>query len=70
MTRSILIFINTKNMLYTIFVQAYLQNIDTYNNFKQEYNNYKATLRKGIRAAKRTSYLRLLTLHKMILKKS
>ena len=41
-------------MLYKIFIQADSQNVDTYNNFKQEYINYKATLRKSIRAAKRS----------------
>ena len=51
-------------MLYKIFIQADSQNVDTYNNFKLEYINYKATLRKSIRAAKRMYYLRLFTLHK------
>ena len=62
MTRGILNSINTKNMLYKIFIQADSQNVDrpTYNNFKQEYINYKATLRKSIGAAKRMYYLRLL----------
>ena len=46
MTRGILNSINTKNMLYKIFIQADSQNVDTYNNFKLEYINYKATLRK------------------------
>ena len=64
MTRGILNFINTKNMLYKIFIQADSQNIDTYNNFKQEYINYKATVRISIHAAKRMYYLRLFTLHK------
>ena len=53
MTRGILNSINTKNMLYTIFIQADSQNVETYNNFKQGYINYKVTLRKSIRAAKR-----------------
>ena len=46
MTRGILNSINTKNMLCIIFIQADWQNIDTYNNFRQEYINYKATLGK------------------------
>ena len=53
MTRGILNSINTKNVLYKIFIQADSQNEDIYNNFKQEYINYKATLRKSIWAAKR-----------------
>ena len=32
--------------VFKIFIQADSQNVDTYNNFKQEYINYKATLRK------------------------
>ena len=56
-------------MLYIIFIQADSQNVDTYNNFKQEYINYKATLRKIIPAAKRMYYLRLFTLHKNDIKK-
>ena len=47
-----------------MFIQADSQNIDTYNNFKQEYINYKATVRISIHAAKRMYYLRLFTLHK------
>ena len=43
MTRGILNSINTKNMLYKIFIQADSQNVDI---FKQEYINYKATLGK------------------------
>ena len=70
MTRGILNSINTKNMLYKIFIQADSQNIDTYNNFKLEYINYKATLRKSIRAAKRMYYLRLFTLHKNDIQKT
>ena len=69
-TRGILNSINTKNMLYKIFIQAESQNVDTYNNFKQEYINYKATLKKSIRAAKRMYYLRLFTLHKNDTKKT
>ena len=61
MTRGILNSINTKNMLYKIFIQADSQNVDTYNNFKQEYINYKATLRKGICDAKCIYYLTLHT---------
>ena len=69
-TRGILNSINTKNMLYKIFIQADSQNVDTYNNFKLEYINYKATLRKSIRVAKRMYYLRLFTLHKNNIQKS
>ena len=69
MTRVIPNSINTRNMLYKIFIHADLQNIDTYNHFKQEYINYKATIRKRIRATKHMYYLRLFTLYKMILKK-
>ena len=69
MTRSILNSINTKNMLYKIIIQADSQNVDTYNNFKQECINHKATLRKSIRASKRMYYLRLFTLHKNYIKK-
>ena len=36
MTRGILNSINTKNMLYKIFIQADSQNVDTYNNLKLE----------------------------------
>ena len=61
--------INTKNMLYKIFIQADSQNVDTYNNFMLEYINYKATLRKSIRAAKRMYYLDCSHFTKMILKK-
>ena len=71
--RYILNSINTKNMLYKIFIQADLQNEDTYNNFKQEYINYKATLRKSICAAKlqhSQMYLRLFTLHKNDIQKT
>ena len=70
MTRGILNSINSINILYKIFVQADSQNEDTYNNFKQEYINYKATLRKSIRAAKRMYYLRLFTLHKNDIQKT
>ena len=70
MTRGILNSINTKNMLYKIFIQGDSQNVDTYNNFKLEYINYKATLRKSIRAAKRMYYFRLFTLHKNDIKKT
>ena len=71
MIRGILNSINTKNMLYKIFIQADSQNVDTYNNnFKLEYINYKATLRKSIRAAKRMYYLRLFTPHKNDIKKN
>ena len=69
MTRGIVNSINTKNLLYQMFIQADSQNVDTYINFKQEYINYKATLRKSIRAAKRMNYLRLFTLHKNYIKK-
>ena len=57
-------------MLYTIFIQADSQNVDTYNNFKQEYINYKVTLRKRVCAAKRMYYLRLFTLHKHDIQKT
>ena len=70
MTRGILNSINTNNMLYKIFIQADSQNVDTYNNFKQKYINYKATLRKSIRAAKRMHYLKLFTLHRNDIKKT
>ena len=70
MTRGILNSIHTRNMLYKIFIQADSQNEDTYNNFKLEYINYKATLRKSICAAKRMYYLRLFTLHKNNIKKN
>ena len=48
MTRGILNSINTKTILYKSFIQAYSRNVDTYmyNNFKQEYINYKTTLTK------------------------
>ena len=68
MARGMLNSINNKHMLYKIFIQADSQNIDTCNNFKQKClkseSNYKATLRKPIRAAKCMYYLRLFTLHK------
>ena len=70
MTRGILNSINTKNMLYKIFIQADSQNVDTYYNFKQKYIHYKATLKKSIRAAKSIFHLRLFTLHKNDIKKT
>ena len=68
MTRGILNSINTKNMIYKIFIQADSHNVDTYNNFKLEYINYKATLSKNYSCCQ-TYYLRLFTLHKNDIKK-
>ena len=70
MTRGILMSINTKNMLYKIFIQDDSQNVYTNTNFNQVYINYKATLRESIRAAKRMYYLRLFTLYKNDSKKT
>ena len=58
MTNNILNSINMKNKLYKRFIQCDIQNDILYNNSKNEYRAYRATLRKNIREAKRVYFIR------------
>ena len=53
MTDGILKSINTKDILYKILIQTKADNGEIFNNLKDEFKVYRATLRRSIREAKR-----------------
>ena len=58
MTNGLLTSINTKDNLYKILMQTDTTNVELFNILKEEFKVYRATLRKGIREAKRMYYRR------------
>ena len=69
-TNAILKSINTKDKLYKRLIQADMGNTILYNTLKEEFNIYRATLRKSIREAKRAYYIRTFNTFKYDIKKT
>ena len=70
MTNGLLTSINTKDNLYKILMQTDTTNVELFNILKEEFKVYRATLRKGIREAKRMYYRRTFHLYKNNVKKT
>ena len=68
MSNEILKFINTKDILYTIMVQASAMNHDVYDTLKTNFNTYKNILRQNIRETKKLYYNNTFLLYKYIYK--
>ena len=70
MTNAILKSINTKDILYKILIQTNIQNREIFNTLKEEFQVYRATLRRSIREAKRRYYMRTFNMYKNDIKKT
>ena len=69
-TNGILRSINKKDKLYTILIQTDLDNTVLYDRLKTEIKDYRASLRKIIRKAKRDYYTHIFNRHKNDIKKT
>ena len=68
-TNRILMSINKKDKLYKILIQTDLDNTVLYDRLKTDFKDYRASLRKIIRKAKRDYYTHIFNRHKMTLKR-
>ena len=70
MTNSILKCINIKDKLYKTLIQTDRENQDLYLRLRNEFQTYRAMLRRSIREAKRLYYIRIFNTYKNDIKKT